>query len=318
MLWFGSSVLPIPDRDELALVLAVLDLDVGQGGEAARAPVDDALRAVDQTVVVQPLEDFADGARRPSSIVNRSRDQSHAVADPTHLVEDLPAVFVLPLPHPGDERVAAQVVARQPLAGQFPFDNVLRRDAGVIHAGLPQRLVSLHAPATDQRVDDRVLEGVAEVQAPGHIGRRDHDAVRRRCLGHRRGVDLEVAGLDPALVQRTLDLRRRVCVGRSRRVAQGRRGGHLLSLRSVTSPRSADVRRLARPAPWGDARRPAPVDTMPPPVHRLPRPRRAAAPAPRRPLRHDRSWRARPGSRLVRRLSHPRARSLIQLGSTRV
>ncbi len=53
----------VPDRDELALVLAVLDLDVGQRSQAARAPVDDALRAVDETVVVQPLEDGEDGAR---------------------------------------------------------------------------------------------------------------------------------------------------------------------------------------------------------------------------------------------------------------
>ena len=58
----------VADGDELALVLAVLDLDVGQRGQAARAPVDDALGAVDQPVVVEPLEDGLDGAgeaRRP-------------------------------------------------------------------------------------------------------------------------------------------------------------------------------------------------------------------------------------------------------------
>ena len=55
----------VPDRDKLALVLAVLDLDVGQRSQAARAPVDDALGAVDETVVVQPLEDREDGAREP-------------------------------------------------------------------------------------------------------------------------------------------------------------------------------------------------------------------------------------------------------------
>ena len=51
----------VADRDELALVVGVLDLDVGQRGQAARAPVDDPLGPVDQAVVEQPLEDGEDG-----------------------------------------------------------------------------------------------------------------------------------------------------------------------------------------------------------------------------------------------------------------
>src|SRR5262249_16967632 len=48
---------PVPDEDQLSVLVDVLHLDVGQRGEAARAPVDDPFRAVDETVVVQALED---------------------------------------------------------------------------------------------------------------------------------------------------------------------------------------------------------------------------------------------------------------------
>ena len=60
-----SCAVAVADRDELALVVGVVDLDVGQRGEAARAPVDDPLGAVDQPVVVQPLEDRLDGPGQP-------------------------------------------------------------------------------------------------------------------------------------------------------------------------------------------------------------------------------------------------------------
>ena len=44
----GLVALAVLDGDELAVVVLVVDLDVGDGGQTARAPVDDALGAVDQ------------------------------------------------------------------------------------------------------------------------------------------------------------------------------------------------------------------------------------------------------------------------------
>ena len=71
----------------------------------------------------------------------------HAVAEPAHLAEDLAAVLGLPLPDPLDERLAAQVVPGQALLGELALDHVLGGDAGVVHAGQPQRVVALHALA---------------------------------------------------------------------------------------------------------------------------------------------------------------------------
>ncbi len=102
---------------------------------------------------------------RPSSMVKRSRRPVDAVAEAAHLAEDLAAGLGLPLPDALDERLAAEVVAGLALLGQLALDDVLGGDAGVVHAGQPQRLVALHAPAAGQGVDERVLEGVAQVQA---------------------------------------------------------------------------------------------------------------------------------------------------------
>ena len=157
----ASVALAVPDRDELAVVVLVLHLDVGDGRQTARAPVDDALGAVDQLVVVEPLEDGLDGLGQPLVHGEALTGPGDAVAEAPHLAEDLAAGLVLPLPDALDERLAAQVVAGLALLGELPLDHVLRGDAGVVHAGLPQRLVALHALAAGEGVDERVLEGVA-------------------------------------------------------------------------------------------------------------------------------------------------------------
>ncbi len=194
----GDGDRPVRDRHELAVVVEVLDLDVGKRGQAARTPVDDALGAVDQAVVVEPFEDRADGGGEPGVHGEALAAPVDRVAEPTHLTEDLAAVLGLPLPHALDEGLAAEVVARRALLGQLALDHVLGRDAGVVHAGQPQRLVTLHAAAANQGVHERVLERVAHVQLAGDVRRWDHDAKGRLVA---RRVGGEVATLDPLLVQ---------------------------------------------------------------------------------------------------------------------
>ena len=75
-----------------------------------------------------------------------------------------------------DERFAAKVVARQALFGELSLHDVLRRDPRVIHAGEPERAEPLHPLAPDDRVLDRVIERVPDVQRPGDVRRREHDA----------------------------------------------------------------------------------------------------------------------------------------------
>ena len=168
----------VADRDQLAVVVAVVDLDVGQRGQAARAPVDDAFGPVDQAVVEEPLEDRLDGPGQALVHGEPLAGPVHAVAEAAHLAEDLAAGFGLPLPDPLDEGLAAQVVTAQALLGELALHHVLGRDPGVVHAGQPQGVVALHAAAPDQRVHQRVVERVADVQGTGDVRRRDDDAVR--------------------------------------------------------------------------------------------------------------------------------------------
>ena len=184
----------VADRDQLAVVLGVIDLDVGKRGQAARAPVDDPLRAVDEAVVEEPLEDGLDGPGQPLVHGEPLTRPVHAVTEPAHLAEDLAAELGLPLPDPLDERLPAQVVPAQALLGQLALDDVLGGDARVVHAGHPQRGVSLHPAPPDQRVHQGVVERMADVQRAGDVGRRDDDAEGGRRRGYVGRVGAEQAG----------------------------------------------------------------------------------------------------------------------------
>ncbi len=203
----GVLALAVADRDQLAVVVLVLHLDVRDGGQAARAPVDDALGAVDQLVVEELLEDGLDRLRQALVHGEALARPVDAVSEPAHLAGDLAAGLRLPLPDPLDELLAAQVVAGLALLGELALDHVLGGDAGVVHTGLPERLEPLHPLAADQGVDQRVLEGVAQVQRAGDVRRGDDDGVRGLVA---RGVGGEVTALYPALVQLALYVRRSV------------------------------------------------------------------------------------------------------------
>ena len=240
-----DAVLPVAvaDGDQLAVDVLVLDLDVGQHAAHLGRPVDHPLRAVDQPVVVEALEHGEDGP--VAALVHREALAApvDAVAEAAHLGQDRAAVLGLPLPGAVDERRAAQLAAVGALGRQRALDERVDRDRGVVHARQPQGVVALHAAAADQDVDQRVLEGVADVQAAGDVGRRDDDAERRLV---RRVVGGEVARFDPPVVHARLYSARRP-LGRELGGARWEGFGHPSSLRGATDSifRTAGARRRA-------------------------------------------------------------------------
>ena len=146
------------------------------------------------------------------------------------MLEDQPAGLGLPLPDLFDERLPAQVVPRQPLLGELALDDVLGGDAGMVHAGQPQRLVPLHPAPPDQCVHERVFERMPDVQRTGDVGWRYHDAERRPVAVV---VGFEVAAFDPLLIQRRLHPRR----FEYRRQRLGVRAGRLSHLAKFTERR---------------------------------------------------------------------------------
>ena len=97
-------------------------------------------------------------------MVKRSRVQSTESPKPPHLAEDRAAGLGLPLPHPLDELLPAEVVPGQALGGELALDDVLGRDArrGPCRAATASR--TLHAATPDQASWMRVVQGVADVQ----------------------------------------------------------------------------------------------------------------------------------------------------------
>ncbi len=81
-----------------------------------------------------------------------------------------------PLPHPFQEFLAAQIMARHFLRIKLTFHHDLRCDAGVVGAGNPGSVVAAHAVVACQPIHDGLVECMAHVQRTGHIGRRQLDA----------------------------------------------------------------------------------------------------------------------------------------------
>ena len=201
----------IAQMPEMTLHLDLLDLEVGDGGEQLRVPIDEALVLVDEAGAVEFDEHLGNGTNH--LIVWRTRlPHGEALArpvaggaEPLQLIDDQPARLDLPLPDAAHELVAAQVAPVRLLAfHQLPLDHHLGGDAGVIGAGLPQHVAAAHALEADEDVLQRVVERVTHMQRAGHVRRRDDDGVRPRAgaIGSSRGKS---SGLLPQAVGRALD-----------------------------------------------------------------------------------------------------------------
>ena len=87
----------------------------------------------------------------------------HRRADAPELEHDLAAVFAQPLPDTRFEGLAAEILPGLPFLGEMLLDCILRRDAGMVEAGLEEGVVPLHATHADDRVGEGQLQRVAHV-----------------------------------------------------------------------------------------------------------------------------------------------------------
>ena len=85
------------------------------------------------------------------------------------------AVLVEPVPDARLEGLAAELLARRSLRGEVLLDRVLRRDAGVVVAGLEERVEALHPLQAHDRVGERELERMAHVELARDVRRRVRD-----------------------------------------------------------------------------------------------------------------------------------------------
>ena len=120
------------------------------------------------------------------------------------LLHDAVAELVLPVPHPLQELLPAQIVAGQALAlAQLLLHLDLGGDAGVVGAGHPQGGIALHPLEADQDVLEGAVHGVAHVELAGDVGGR-HDDGEGAFV--RVAVALKAAVLLPHLIDAALHL----------------------------------------------------------------------------------------------------------------
>ena len=120
------------------------------------------------------------------------------------LLHDAVAVLVLPVPHPLQEFLPAQVIAGQALVfAQLLLHLDLGGDAGVVGAGHPQGGVALHPLEADQDVLEGGVHGMAHVELAGDVGGR-HDNGEGLLVGIT--VALKAAVFLPHLVDAALHL----------------------------------------------------------------------------------------------------------------
>jgi len=193
-------------------VLLLLDLEVRQHGLRLDIPVDQPGVPIDQPLLVEPYERLTD---RPHHVGVHRELGPGPVARGAHLSEllkDPAAGLFLPLPNPLDELLAAEVVPRQSFALELALDDHLRRDAGVIDARHPQRIVALHALVTAQDVFKGRPACVPHVERARDVRGRNRQGVCRsavvRVLRGRK-----VPRCLPELVPARLALGRRVLLG---------------------------------------------------------------------------------------------------------
>ena len=206
----------IADMPEPAVLhLALLHLQVGDRGAQHRVPVDQALVAVDQALAVEGDEDLD---HRPAQALVHGEALPRPVgrgAEAAELAPDRAPRFGLPRPDALDERVAPQGAAVAPVGGKLALDHHLRRDPGMVHARLPERVAAALAAVAGQYVLQRVVERMAHVEAAGDVGRRHHHAPGLSPAG----ASGESAAALPEIVETALELGRPIGLVQHRRFA---------------------------------------------------------------------------------------------------
>ena len=118
---------------------------------------------------------------------------------------------------------------RLALGLQLALQDHVYGDPGVVGAGHPQGVEPVHPLGADEDVLQGVDQRVAQVKGARHVGRRDHDAVRRAGMP---GVRPEVPALLPFRIPARLHGGGLVAIG-NRRAGGGSRRRHALERVSV-------------------------------------------------------------------------------------
>ena len=188
---------------QMAFDLDVLDLEVGHRSLEPRIPIDQPLVLVDEALAVEFDEDLEHRTRQP--LVHRETFARPVAggAQAAQLLHDCAAIFVLPLPYSIEKLLAPHGNPALLALGQIALDDELRRNAGMVRAGLPEHILAAHPFEAGQHVLQSVIEGMADMQAPRHVGWRDDHA---ECRGAEPSTRAKGTGCFPFRINAAFDL----------------------------------------------------------------------------------------------------------------
>ena len=201
----------VADMPQVAGLVGILHLGIGQRRQTVGTPVDDAASLVDEALFIHLAECLAHSLR--AALIHR-KAASRPVAAHAELfllLDDAVSVFFFPRPDALEELLAAEIVPGLAfIDAELFFDLDLRGDARVVCSGEPERAVALHALVAGQDVLQRRVQRVPHVQLPRDVGRRHDDRVG---LFVGVGSRLEAVVFHPHLVDRAFDLLRLIHLG---------------------------------------------------------------------------------------------------------
>ena len=153
----------ILDVIELASDVLMLDFDIGQSGQATGAPVNQAFAPVDQALVIEPDEYFSD---RPREAIVHGKPQAGPVtggAQSFQLFDDCPAGLGFPFPDALHKAIPPHGFPCGILLQELLLHNILRGNTGMIRAGNPKGIATLHTPPSDQDILHGGVESMPHV-----------------------------------------------------------------------------------------------------------------------------------------------------------
>jgi hypothetical protein len=190
----GATAEGIAEVPEVALHLLHVHFQIAHRRTGGGAPIHQVFAPVDQALLMQAHEGFGDGPAEAGIKGEPLPPPVDRITEPTQLSHDGAAALGLPFPGPLQEGVAAQFLLGDALRLELLLQDRLHGDRGVVGAGQAEHVAAPQPLEAHDRVDQGRVEGMAHVQAAGHVRRRDH---HRERLAGGLGIGVEGAGLLP-------------------------------------------------------------------------------------------------------------------------
>ena len=189
----------ILDVVKLGLFFGMDDFLIAHRCEGFWVPIDHAQSAVDVALGMQ-VEEGVDDAFAVM-VVQRKAGPFPVAAGPqlAQLLQDDTAMFAGPIPCVLQEGVTGKVGFFDALIAEFVDHLGFGSDGRMVGSGHPTGVFALHAGAPDQDVLYGVVEHMAHVQHPGHIGRGDDDGIWFAVIRHAAKSLGVLPGLCPAV-----------------------------------------------------------------------------------------------------------------------